>query len=106
MKLLAVLTTVGDREQAQRLAHELVQRRLAACAQISAIDSVYCWQGELRQDSEQRVLFKTTAAAYPELEAALRELHPYELPQIVAFALSPVFEPYARWVAGQTDDPR
>ena len=105
MDLLAVLTTVATREQAQRLAHELVRRRLAACAQISAIDSVYRWQGELRQDSEQRVLFKTTAAAYPALQAALRELHPYELPQIVAFALSPVFDAYANWVAAQTDDP-
>ena len=106
MALLAVLTTVANRDQAQRLAQAMVERRLAACAQINPIDSVYRWQGEVRQESEQRVLFKTTEAAYPALQAALLEQHPYELPQIVAFTLSPVFEPYAQWVAEQTGDPR
>jgi periplasmic divalent cation tolerance protein len=105
MTLIAVFTTVDQREQAQRIATTLVQRRLAACAQISEIDSIYSWQGEVRQEAELRIVFKTTAAAYPALEAALRELHPYTLPQIVALPVEHAFAPYAQWVHEQVDSP-
>ncbi len=103
MSLIAVITTVDQREQAHRIATTLVQRRLAACAQISEIDSIYRWQGEVRQEPELRILFKTTAEAYAALEAALRELHPYALPQIVALPVEQVFAPYAQWVNEQVD---
>ena len=103
MDLIAVTTTVSDAEQARRLAREVVQRRLAACAQISQIESCYVWQGQMQHEPERRIVFKTTRAAWPALHAALAELHPYELPQIVATPLEPVSEDYARWVAGQVD---
>jgi len=104
MSLIAVTTTIGDAEQAQRLAREVVQRRLAACAQLSAIESIYVWQGQLQHEGERRIVFKTTVEAWPALLEALRELHPYELPQIVATALQPVCEEYARWVREQVQD--
>jgi periplasmic divalent cation tolerance protein len=98
MTLVAVLTTVGSRDDARRIAAALVHRRLAACAQISEIESVYRWQGQVQQDSEFRLLIKTTAARYAEVEAAIRELHDYEVPQIVALPIDQVYAPYAEWV--------
>jgi periplasmic divalent cation tolerance protein len=98
MTLVAVLTTVGSRDDARRIAAALVRRRLAACAQISEIESVYRWQGQVQQDSEFRLLIKTTAARYAEVEAVIRELHAYELPQIVALPIDQAYAPYAEWV--------
>lgn len=98
MKLLAVYTTVARREDAQRIARALVERGLAACAQISEIESFYVWQGALEHEGEFRLLLKTTEAAYPALEAALRELHPYELPAIHAVAVEHAWADYAAWV--------
>lgn len=96
--LLAVYTTVASREEAHRLAHELVERRLAACVQIDSVDSVYRWQGVSHQDCEQRLMCKTTAERYPALEAAIRELHSYALPAIHAVAVVEAHGPYAEWV--------
>lgn len=101
MKLIAVTTTVATREQAQALARALVELRLAACVQISAIESVYRWDGAVQDESEFRLVCKTTAACYPALEAAIRERHGYTLPQIVASVLDPVYPPYAAWVEAQ-----
>lgn len=98
MKLLAVCTTVADIESARRMARELVERRLAACAQIGEIESFYSWQGAVANERELRILFKTTTARYAEVEAAIRELHDYELPAIHAVALEEVYPPYGRWI--------
>lgn len=105
MDLLAVYTTVASRDDARRIAAELVRRRLAACAQIDAIESFYHWDGALQHEPEYRLLLKTTAAAWPALAAALRALHPYQLPAIHALALDRVHPPYADWVAAQVDAP-
>jgi len=102
VSLRLVTTTVATRDDALALARAMVERRLAACAQITAIESVYRWQGALQQELEFRILFKTTAAAWPALAAALREQHPYELPAIVAVAAAGADEDFARWVADET----
>ena len=96
---IAVVTTVATRDDAVRLARTLVERRLAACAQISQIESVYRWQGALQQEPEFRLLLKTTEARYAEIERAIVELHGYELPAIHAFALAHVLPAYAAWIA-------
>ena len=98
MKLLAVFTTVASLETARRMARALVEHKLAACAQIGEIESFYSWQGEVANDREFRILFKSTEARYPALEAAIRELHDYELPAIHAHALERVEPAYARWI--------
>ncbi|MGE5452236.1 MAG: divalent-cation tolerance protein CutA [Acidobacteriota bacterium] len=98
MQLLAVYTTVGSAAEAQVLARALVERRLAACAQITAIESVYRWEGEVQQSPEWRILFKTTAHQYPALEAAIRELHTYDLPAIYALAFERAEAGFASWV--------
>jgi len=98
MAALAVYTTVGSRDDAVAMARTVVERRLAACAQIDAIESVYRWEGRLQQEAEFRILFKTEAARYAELEAAIRELHAYELPAIYAVAVERADAAYASWV--------
>jgi periplasmic divalent cation tolerance protein len=97
-KLLAVFTTVASREQARKIASALVERRLVACAQISEIESFYRWRGSVQHEPEFRLLLKTTQARYAEVEAALRELHSYELPAIHAVAVENAYGPYAAWV--------
>lgn len=98
MKLLAVYTTVGSLEAARTIARALVERRLAACTQISEIESFYSWQGAVQNDREFRLLAKITEARYAEVEQAIRDLHPYELPAIHAVAIERVHEAYAAWV--------
>ena len=102
MKILGVLTTIDDRQAAHELARTIVERKLAACAQVSEIESFYTWEGSTQNDPEFRILFKTTDAGYAALEAAIRELHSYELPAITAFEMTNVFEPYAEWVGVNT----
>ena len=98
MKLVAVYTTVPTLEEARRIARALVERKLAACAQISRVESLYWWNGAVQNEPELRILFKTTDDRYEAVEAAIRELHSYELPAIHAVALEHVYEPYAAWV--------
>ena len=99
MATIAVLTTIDSLGQARAIANILVERKLAACVQISPIESVYAWEGSVQMEDEYRVFAKTTHERYTDVEAAIRELHSYDLPAIYAISLSPVFEPYADWVA-------
>lgn len=98
MNCIAVITTVGSRDDARRIAQALVERRLVACAQISAIESLYHWDGALQDDSEFRLLLKTIDTHYDAVERAIRELHAYELPAIYALPIDRIHAPYAAWV--------
>ena len=100
---LVVYTTVTKAEDAQMLARGAVERRLAACVQIEAIQSVYRWKGEVQSESEQRILFKTTKALYQQLESMIAELHPYELPAIFATPVIAASTAYAAWVREAVD---
>ncbi len=98
MNLIAVYTTVASIEAARTIASTLVERHLVACAQISEIESFYCWKDAVQNDKEFRILLKTTDDRYSAVETAIRELHSYELPAIHAVAIDRVYEPYAAWV--------
>jgi len=100
---VAITTTVGSRDDARRLARTLVERHLAACAQLEAIESVYAWKGKIEEETEVRLVFKTTAARRAAAVAALAELHPYDVPEIHVEALAGVHPPYASWVAAWVD---
>lgn len=80
------------------MAEALVDRKLAACAQVTETESFYCWDGSVRNEPEWRILFKTTSKQYAAVEVAIRELHSYELPAIHAVAIEHVFSPYGKWV--------
>ena len=103
MKAIAVVTTVAGKKEARAMARALVEARLAACAQISRIESVYAWKGAIERGKEYRVLFKTTEESYPAVEAAIRRLHTYELPAIHAFAFEHVYPAYAAWIEENAD---
>jgi periplasmic divalent cation tolerance protein len=103
MDTLLVFTNLPDRSAANALARALVERRVAACVNVlSECTSAYRWQGKVETATEIPMLVKTTAAAYPELERAIRELHPYELPEIVAVPVCSGLPEYLDWVATQT----
>jgi periplasmic divalent cation tolerance protein len=95
-----VLTTTGSEEEAERIAAELVERRLAACVQtVGPVISRYRWQGKLEREREWQCLAKTEAALYDELEHAVRELHSYEEPEIIATPIIAGSRGYLDWVS-------
>lgn len=95
-----ILCTFPDEDQARSIGRTLVEARLAACVNlIPGVESIYHWQGAVGTSREVLAVFKTTAAAYPALEALLRELHPYEVPEIISLQPEQVAETYARWVS-------
>ena len=95
---LAVVTTTETREAATALARAMVERRLAACAQVSAIDSVYRWEGRVVEGQEFRLVLKTPAALYDALEAAILEAHDYDVPAVQAYPATRTYDAYAEWI--------
>jgi len=96
---LLVLSTCPDNATAQRLATMLVEQQLAACVNVlPGLTSVYRWQGAIQRDSEVLLLAKSRADRYPQLESALVEHHPYELPEVVAVSLRQGLEGYLAWL--------
>jgi periplasmic divalent cation tolerance protein len=96
---IVVFMTAPNADEARGIAKELVERKLAACVQIlPEIESVYRWNGELQRDKEILILAKTTATQFDDLEKAVREMHSYDTPEIVAVAMAHVSEPYRAWL--------
>ncbi len=95
-----VLTTVGSEPEAERIASELLERRLAACVQtLGPIVSRYRWQGEPEEAREWQCLAKTETRLYEEVEAAIRTLHSYEEPEILAIPVLAGSQGYLDWVS-------
>jgi periplasmic divalent cation tolerance protein len=102
-EVIVVLTNMPDRDAAMKLGRDLVARRLAACVNVLApCASVYRWKGEVETAEETPVLIKTRAERYAEVEAAIRALHPYELPEIIAVPAVRGLEDYLQWVSDET----
>jgi periplasmic divalent cation tolerance protein len=100
---LVVLTNVPDRTAAERLARDLVERRLAACVNLLApCQSFYRWEGAVQQDEEYPLLIKTTRMRYAALEAAIREGHPADVPEIIAMPIEFGLAAYLEWVGRET----
>lgn len=103
MNTLIVITNAPDRDTALKIAHALIERKLAACVNILAeCTSVYRWHGELETATEVPLLVKTRAEIYDEVEAAIKSLHPYELPEIVAVGIERGLPDYLDWVSAAT----
>ncbi len=95
-----VLTTAGSEEEAQKIAHHLVESRIAACVNIvPGISSVYRWQGKVEEAREWLLLIKTTAAAFEKIREAITELHSYELPECVCLTIEDGSANYLQWIA-------
>jgi len=96
---MLVLSTTESRDQARRIAEALVDRKLAACVNIiPKITSIYRWKDKVQEAEEWLLLIKTSSAAFEPLRAALKELHPYELPECIAVAIDDGSEEYLRWI--------
>ena len=96
---IVVLMTAGSREEAARLADMLVVSHLAACVQMMPeMESVYHWKGSVERAAEILLIAKTTRANFDELESAVRALHSYETPEIVALPLTAASAPYLEWL--------
>ena len=103
MEPIVVLTTLPNGEIAATIARALVEKRLAACVNILApCQSVYRWRGQIETASEVPLLIKTEDGRYAALEAELRRLHPYELPEIVSLPIVRGSPAYLTWIAGET----
>lgn len=98
--IIQIVTTAGSQQEANQIAAALIEQRLAACVQISGpITSVYRWQGKVENGQEWLCAIKTTRAAYPQIEAAIRQLHSYDEPEILALPVVAGSGGYLQWVA-------
>jgi len=94
-----VLTTASSKEEARRLAKELVERRLAACVNIVPnINSIYWWKEKVEESQEFLLLMKTTESAVPKLRDAIQELHSYEVPESIVLPIEDGSEKYLNWI--------
>lgn len=101
--LWLVVTTFPDRAIATSTAHELVKAKLAACIQVlPAMTSIYTWQEQVCTESEVLMLLKTPSDRYCDLETRLRQLHPYDQPEIMALEAAAVSEGYLAWAIATT----
>ena len=102
-QLVSVYATFASAEEAERICRQLVEERLAACANILApCRSIYRWQGRVEDAGEVPALLKTTGNGAPALLARLAELHTYEVPAAVVWPIAQALPAYAEWVAAET----
>ena len=99
MDMALVLTTVSDRQAARDMSHKMVAGRMAACASMVQVDSIYTWKDNMEETAEYLVLFKTTAGGADRLKKAIQESHPYETPEILQVPVSDANGPYLSWLA-------
>lgn len=94
-----LLVTAPEGPAAEALARTLVGEGLAACVnRLPGVRSTYRWQGQVQEDAETLLVIKSTGAAYPALERRIRELHPYETPEVIALPIVRGSQPYLEWL--------
>jgi periplasmic divalent cation tolerance protein len=100
--MIQITTTTGDHNIAERIAIELVDRRLAACVQISGpITSLYRWQGKVETTEEWICTAKTVKEQYSAIEQLITELHPYDTPELIATPIVQASAAYEAWLRGE-----
>jgi len=104
MRAIVVVTTVGTEEQAYLIAREIVARRQAACVNVvPGIRSIYRWKGKICKDGELLLIIKTLEEEFEGVAATIRELHSYELPEILSFSVTQGEQRFLEWIAGSVD---
>ena len=98
-KIIVVFVTCPTPVVARRLAQRLIERRLAACVNaVPAVESTFRWQGKIEYCRETLLIIKTSAARFERLRRAIKDLHPYDVPEIIALPVVAGYAPYLRWV--------
>ncbi len=97
-----VIISTAPPERAQGMAQALVEQRLAACVNIMPVRSVYRWKGEICDEMEEMMVIKTSRDRMGEVMEALRRMHPYELPELIALRPAGGYAPYLEWVRSET----
>ena len=101
-RFIQVMTTTEKREDAERIALSLVEMRLAGCVQIvGPVTSIYRWKGTIETAGEWLCLIKTSGECYGAIEQAIRDLHPYETPEILALPIAAGSRDYLEWLRGE-----
>jgi periplasmic divalent cation tolerance protein len=104
-KYILVLTTVPDERSGQKIATHIVKERLSACVTVSAASqSFYWWQGKISNEKEHILFIKTKASLFTDLEKRIKEIHPYEVPEIVALPFLKGSAKYLNWIEKETKD--
>ncbi len=105
MKAIVVCITTPDSGTAEAIARRLVDMKLAACAQVSGpVGSVYRWEGSVEAAEEWKVEVKTREELFGELSQAVKQVHPYEVPEIIAVPVSDAYGPYLKWLFEATEE--
>lgn len=99
---MSVYVTCPDAQVAQRIARALIDQRLVACANLIGSTSIYRWEGVVEEASEVVMFLKTRRARFPQVEAAIRALHPHQVPCILALDISAGNAPYLAWLDRET----
>jgi periplasmic divalent cation tolerance protein len=101
------LVTIDDSDRAEYIARILVEKRLTACVNIlPRVRSIYSWKGEVCDESEKLMIMKTKGHLFERLQKEIRELHPYEVPEIIALNIDHGLPEYLRWIDESTDTSR
>ena len=100
-EIVVILSTVPQ-EKSEAMARALLDKRLVACINILPVRSFYHWKGELCDDQEQLLILKTTQKKAEKVIAAIKEMHPYEVPEIIALPVIAGHAPYLAWVHEET----
>ncbi len=103
MNYCMVMTTCAESAEAERIAIGLVDQKLAACVQISKITSYYTWKGQTHNDPEYRLLIKAPSNLYNRIEQCIKDMHSYEVPEIIQIPIQAGFKEYLDWIAEVTD---
>jgi periplasmic divalent cation tolerance protein len=104
-KPCVVLTTAASDTIVEAIAEKLLGAQLAACIQVSPIRSYYVWKGAIAKDSEQLLLIKARSEDYAQIEAAIRSVHDYDVPEIIRLDIAEGSKPYLDWLAEVTQRP-
>lgn len=101
---IVILVTAGSEAEAEKIATALVEEQLAACVNIlSPIRSLYRWEGKVADDREWLLLIKTRAERFAAVEAKVKALHSYQVPEVIALPIVAGAEGYMRWLRGETE---
>lgn len=98
---IQVITTTEKREEAERIAEVLVEKRLAGCVQvIGPVSSTYWWEGQVERGKEWLCFIKSRKELFKELEETIKQVHPYETPEIIALPITAGSQDYLEWLKG------